>query len=121
MADIGANRRRARQTHLRVHVGAVHVHLTAVLMDDVADGADLVLEYAMGGRVRNHQARQVVAMFGGLPSEIVDIDIAVRRGGDDDHAHAGHGGAGGIGAVGGCRDQHDVAVMVAAVRGDTHG
>jgi hypothetical protein len=44
MADIGADRGRAGQAHLRVHVGAIHVYLAAVLMDDAADLLDGVLE-----------------------------------------------------------------------------
>ena len=58
MADVGADRGRARQPDLRVHVGAVHVNLTAVLVDDVADLADVVLEDAVRRRIRDHQARQ---------------------------------------------------------------
>ena len=37
VADVGADRRRAREPDLRVHVGAVHVHLAAVLVHDRAD------------------------------------------------------------------------------------
>ena len=40
VADVGADRRRARQPDLRVHVRAVHVDLAAVLVDDGADLAD---------------------------------------------------------------------------------
>ena len=40
VADVGANRRRAREADLRVHVRAVHVDLAAVLVDDRADFAD---------------------------------------------------------------------------------
>ena len=66
VADVGADRRRARQPDLRVHVGAVHVHLPAVLVDDVADGADLVLEDAVRRGIGDHQARQPVAVLRGL-------------------------------------------------------
>ena len=52
VADVGADRRRARQPDLRVHVGAVHVHLAAVLVDDRADLADVVLEHAVRRRDR---------------------------------------------------------------------
>ena len=40
VADVGADRRRARQPDLRVHVRAVHVDLAAVLVDDRADVLD---------------------------------------------------------------------------------
>ena len=34
VADVGADVARAAEADLRVHVGAVHVHLAAVLVDD---------------------------------------------------------------------------------------
>ena len=114
VTNVGADRRRAREPHLCVHVGAVHVHLSAVLVDDVADGADLVLENTMRRGVRDHQAGQAVAMLSGLGPQVRHIDIAVRRRCDDDHAHPCHGGRGGIGAM--CRGwyQHHIAVLLAA-------
>ncbi len=122
MAHVGANRRRAGKPHLRVHVGSVHVDLSAVLVHDVADGADLVLEYAVGRRVGNHQAREAVTMLRRLLPQICQIHVAVRRRRHHDDAHAGHGGAGGIGAVRGGRNQHDVAVPFPArpVMGPNH-
>ena len=47
VTDVGADRRRAREPDLRVHVRAVHVNLAAVLVDDRADLADLFLEHAV--------------------------------------------------------------------------
>src|SRR5678816_3827136 len=49
VADVSPNRRRARQPDLRVHVGAVHVHLSAILMDDIRHICDVVHEN--GGQV----------------------------------------------------------------------
>ena len=81
----------------------------------------LVLEHAVRRRVGDHQARQAVAMLRGLLPQVVDVDVAVRRRGDDDHAHAGHRGARRIGAVCRGRNQHDVAVRARRGRGDTRG
>ena len=47
VAHVGTNRGGARQAHLRVHVGAVHVHLPAVRVNDVADLTDPVFEHAV--------------------------------------------------------------------------
>ena len=47
MADVSANGCRTGQPDLRVHVRSVHVHLAAVAVDDVADGADAVFEYTV--------------------------------------------------------------------------
>ena len=64
VADVGADRRRAGQAHLRVHVRPVHVHLAAVRVDDRADVLDVLLEDAVRRRVGDHQARQAVAVLG---------------------------------------------------------
>ncbi len=40
MADIGTVVARPRKSDLRIHVGAVHVNLSAMVMHDVADLAD---------------------------------------------------------------------------------
>ena len=52
VADVGADRRRARQPDLRVHVRAVHVDLPAVLVDDRADLLDVLLEHAVASTDR---------------------------------------------------------------------
>jgi hypothetical protein len=55
VADIGAEVARPAQPHLRVHVRAVQVDLTAARVDELADLLDLLLEHAMRRRVRDHQ------------------------------------------------------------------
>ena len=45
----------------RVQVGAVHVDLAAVLVDQRADLADALLEHAVGARIGDHQRRQPAA------------------------------------------------------------
>ena len=47
VTDVSADIRRAAQPDLRVHVGAVHVHLAAVLVHDRADLPDRLLEHAV--------------------------------------------------------------------------
>ena len=48
MADIRADHRRRGQPHLRVQIGAIHMHLPTPLVDHLADVADRCLENAMG-------------------------------------------------------------------------
>ena len=52
VADVGAEVARAAQADLRVHVGAVHIDLAAVRVDDLADLADVLLEHAVRARDR---------------------------------------------------------------------
>ena len=76
VADIGAIVARARQSHLRVQVRAVEIDLPAVAVDDVADRAHLLLEHAMGRRIRDHDRGQAIAVRVGLGSEIGQIHVS---------------------------------------------
>ncbi len=96
-----------------VHVGAVDVHLAAVVMDDAADFADAFLEHAVGRRVGDHQRGEVFAVLDGLGPQVFDVDVATDIACGDHHAHAGHVGGGRVGAMGRRRDQADVATVFA--------
>ena len=47
VTDIGANGSGTGQSDLRIHVGAVHVHLSAVFVHDRTDLANFFFEHAM--------------------------------------------------------------------------
>ena len=115
VTDVGADRRRAGEADLRVHVRAVHVDLPAELMDDRAHVLDRFLEHTVRRRIGHHQRRQPSLVRFGLLAEIGDVDVPVRRARHDDDAHAGHDGAGMIGAVRRRRNQTDVALRLAAI------
>ncbi len=97
-----------------VHVGAVGVHLAAVLVDDLADLDHLFLEHAVRGRVGHHDRGQAVAVLLGVEADVFHIDVAVGIGLGDHHLHAAHLRRGRVGAVRRIRDQADVAVVFAA-------
>ena len=100
VADVRADVARAAETDLGVHVGAVHVDLAAVLVDDPADLPDRALEDAVGRRVGDHQRGERVAVCGGLGPEVLQIDVAPGVALDRHDLHAGHHRARGVGAVG---------------------
>ena len=113
VADVGADVAGAAEADLRVHVGAVHVDLAAVLVDDLADFLDGFLEDAVGGGVGDHQRGEVLARARRpwrLRSARSMLPLVVA--GDGDDLEAGDDGAGGVGAVGGVGDQADVAVRL---------
>ncbi len=114
MADIRADVAGAAEADLGVEVRAVHVHLAAVGVDDLADFPDAGLEDAVGRGIGDHEAAEIIRVFGGLGAEVGEIDVAVLVAGDGDDGEAGHDGAGGVGAVGGGGDEADVAVRLAA-------
>ena len=93
VADVGAELAGPGQADLRVQVGAVHVDLPAVLVDDAADLLDPVLEHAVRGGVGDHQRRQPVGVLVGLGAEVGEVDVAVAVAADGDDLHPGHDGA----------------------------
>ena len=114
MRDVGAEGAGLRQAHLRVHVGAVHVDLAAVVVDHLADRADLLLEHAVGRRIGDHQRGEVGRVLLGLRGEVGEVDVAVGVAVDDDHLHADHLRRRRVGAVRRRRNQAHVAVALAA-------
>lgn len=49
--------------YLRVHVGTVQVHLSAVLMDELTNFTDVLLKHSVCGGVRDHDGSQICLMF----------------------------------------------------------
>ena len=114
MTDIRADVARAGEADLGVHVSAVHVDLSAVLVDDLADFLDRLLKHAVRAGVGDHDAREIFFMLGGFFLEVFQIDVALRIAGDGDDFQARHHCRRRIGAMGGGGDQADVAMGVAA-------
>ena len=79
-----------------------------------ANLADRLFVDAVRRRIGHHQRGQVVAMGFGLGSQIRDVHVPARVGGDDDDVHPRHHGAGRIGAVRRTGNEHDRAVRLAA-------
>ena len=97
---IGADVRRARQPNLGIEVGAVHVHLPAVAVDNFTDFADAFLVHAMGRRIGRHQAGEFIPGLRGFVFQVIQIDVARFVALDDHHAHPGHLRRGRVGAMG---------------------
>ena len=115
VANVRAHVAGATQTDQRVHVGAVHVNLSAVAMDDVADFLDVLLEHAVSGRVRDHQRGEALRMklrLSRASPPMSMLPLASHCDGDD--LESRHHGAGGIRAVSGDGDQANVAMRFAA-------
>src|SRR5450830_102111 len=110
---VAAELARGAEADHGVHVGAIDIHLAAVVMNDGADLADAFLEHAGGRRVGDHQRGEVLAVLDRLGPQVFDIDVTAGIAGGDDHAHAGHVRRGRVGAVGRRRDQADIAALVA--------
>jgi hypothetical protein len=80
VAHVGADVAGAGEPHLRVHVGAVHVHLPARAVHRVADLADGRLEDAMRRRVGDHERRELVGVLGHLGVEVGHVHLGASEG-----------------------------------------
>ena len=99
VADVGADVAGTRQAHQRVQVGAVEIDLAAMAVDDRADIANAFLEHAVRRGIGDHQRGEVGAVLVCLGLQVVDIDVAVVRAGNDDDVACPPCGAGRIGAM----------------------
>ena len=103
---------RADDAHDGVEVRAVVVAQSARVVDDLRDLEDVLVENADRVRIREHQSRRVGTDGG---AQRVEIDAAIRAGGDVHHLIAAHGGGGGVRSVGGVGHDDLRACGVAAV------
>ena len=74
--DVGADLAGLTDTQQRIEVGAVHVHLPAVIVNDPADIDDGFLENPMGGWIGDHQRGQIVAIASRLVLKIRHVHVA---------------------------------------------
>lgn len=83
---------------MRIHVGSIHVHLAAVVVNQISNFVDGVFVLASGGRESDHDGSQVILVFLSLDLQIFDVDAAIIHLHWDD-CHAGETGARRVGAV----------------------
>ena len=113
VANIGAEVARTAQPHLGVEVGAVHVDLTAVAVDDFADLAHRRFEDTVGRGVGDHERAEPVGMLGGLGAEVGNIHVSVGVAGNRHNLEARDHGAGRIGAMRRDRNQANLPMRLA--------
>src|SRR5262249_22476350 len=77
MTDIRADFAGPTNANLRIHIRAIHIDLSAVGMNDLADAPDIGLEYPVRGWVGQHQGRQSLPMLGSFGFKVLQIDIAL--------------------------------------------
>ena len=113
VAHISTDHTGAGMTHLRVHVGAVHVDLRAGSVDLLDNVLDALVEDTVGRWVGDHDARQRVLVLVDLLGQVRQVDGAVGKVVHLHHCHAVHGGRGGVRAVRRARDQADLTLALA--------
>ncbi len=114
VADVAAELARRRDADQRVHVGAVDVDTPAVPVHELAQLLDARLEHAVGRRVGDHDARQVLGVLRAFQRQVVEIDVAHRVALHHDDFQPGHLRARRVRAVRRFRDQAHVALRLPA-------
>mmetsp|Transcript_27393 Transcript_27393/g.68598 ORF Transcript_27393/g.68598 Transcript_27393/m.68598 type:complete len:316 (+) Transcript_27393:598-1545(+) len=114
VAHVGADEAGGGEAHLRVHVGAVHVHLAAVLVDQLAHALDAILVHAVRRRVRDHERREVGRVLLHRRGELGDVDVTLCVGAHHHDLHAAHRRRRRVGAVRRHGDDAHVTVVVPA-------
>ena len=111
MADVSANLARRAETDLGVHVGSVHVHLAAVVVDNLASLLDTGFVNTEGTGVCNHDGRELVLVLLALGFEIREVQVTgLGVAFDRDDAHSRHRSASRVRSVGGNRDQANISL-----------
>ena len=114
VAHVRADVAGATDADLRVHVRAVHVDLSAVLVNDAADVQNRPFINAVRRGIGDHQRGEVVLVGGGAGGEVGHVDVALRIAFDRHDLIPGHHRAGGIRAVCAGGDETDFAVSLPA-------
>ena len=107
MTDVGANVAGTAQADHGIEVRPIHVHLTAIFVDDVANFLDRRFENTVRRRIGHHQRSEVVPVLLGLGPEVAHIDVALVVRLNHHHLHPGHYGARRVGTVSRSGDQTD--------------
>ena len=99
MADVCAHVAWSAKSDLGIHVGAIHINLAAIFVDDLAHFVNCFLEYSVGGWVGHHQRGKGVTMSRRFGSQIVQIDIALGIARDAHDFHSSHNRASRVGSM----------------------
>ena len=113
VANVRANGSGRGQTNLGVHVCAVHINLSAVLVNERANFFDRFLKNAVCGRIRYHQTSQFVAVLLGFLAQVIKVNVTALVAFRNNYFHARHHCRSGVGSVGRRRNQGNGTVRVA--------
>src|SRR6185295_7076733 len=110
MADIGAEIAWAAETHLRIHVRPIHIHLALGTVHDLADFTNAFFEYTVRGGIGDHEGGKSLPMLLGLGSKVGYIYVPMLITSHGHHAEPRQHRACRICAMRGDRDQADIAL-----------
>mmetsp|Transcript_11444 Transcript_11444/g.22872 ORF Transcript_11444/g.22872 Transcript_11444/m.22872 type:complete len:234 (-) Transcript_11444:1785-2486(-) len=114
MANISTNHTWSSQSYLGIHVGTIHVDLTTILMDNVADLIDSIFIYTMCRWICNHEGCQVVLVLFCLLTHFANVDISLLVNSNWHNLHSSHDGRGWVGSMSRNWNDTDISVVVSS-------
>jgi len=75
---------------LCIHVRAIQINLTAVLMHDLAHFTDGLFIDAVSRRISHHDAGELIARLSRLFTQVVEVDVTLFIAGHNHHVHTRH-------------------------------
>ena len=112
VADVSPDRSRIGQADLCVHIGAVHIELTAAGVDNVAHFLDVHFKDTVSRRICDHAGSQIILVGFSLCAEVFEVDISFVVTLHRDSREAALDGACRVCPVGGSRKQNDIAMSL---------
>ena len=99
VAHIAAKFARRCHAHQGIHVGAIHINATAMLVHQLTQCFDLCFKHAVCAGIGDHDRSQVGAVLFALGLQVGHVNVTLCITCCDHHLHAHHLRAGWVGAV----------------------
>lgn len=71
MANISSDKPRRGETKLSIHVCTVHVYLTTIVMNSVADRFNTLFKHSMSRWISDHDARKLISILLSLLFDLI--------------------------------------------------
>lgn len=112
MTNICSNKTWGSETELSVHVCTVHVNLSSILMNSIANTLDILLEYTVSRWVSDHDTRESISVLLCFLLNFFKHDVSLGITVDWDNFHSTDLGGSWIGSVSGGWAKADVSLEV---------
>ena len=109
VANVGSDKTGTGQANLGIHIGSVHINLSAVLMNDTAHFTNVRFENTVGRRISNHATGKSGSVFAGFVFPVFQVDVTVGIAFNLNYGKACLSGTGGIGSVSRIGDKDDIS------------
>ena len=90
MRDVSSNISWLCYSNLRIEIGAIHIHLATMIMNNLANLLHGFFIHSVCGRVGNHQRGEIISICLSFAAQIFNIYVAIVVAANEDNLHANH-------------------------------